>query len=75
MNGSVMVISAIDTDKKERCVMAGATGYAATLSIVIADQMTSKDETPVGEIIKKGIALACLYKAVGGDETLESNNQ
>lgn len=82
VNGSVMVISVIDTDKKERCLMAGVTGYAAKLSEAITDQMTSKDETSVSKIIKKGFALAKLYKAMSDFETdltevetLVSNNQ
>ena len=77
-----MVISVIDTDEKERCVITGVTGYASALSVAIADRMTPKDETQVGKIIKKGFTLAKLQKAIGDlatdvteTETLESNNQ
>ena len=82
VKGSVMVISVIDTDKEERCVTTGVSGYASTLSEAIANQMTRKDETAESKIIKKGFALAKLYKAmcdfktdVAEVETLESNNQ
>ena len=60
VNGSVIVISAIDTDKKERCVMVGVTGHTTTLSEVIADQMAPKDETSVSKIFKKSIQFQSL---------------
>lgn len=61
VGGSVMVISAINTDKKEEiCVMAGVTGYATKLSEAIASLLASKDETNVSKIIKKGFVLAHL---------------
>ena len=61
VGGSVMVISAIDADKKEEiCVMAGVTGYATKLSEAIASLLTPKDETNVSKIIKKGFVLAHL---------------
>lgn len=61
VGGSVMVISAINADKKEEiCVKAGVTGYATKLSEAIASLLTPKDETKVSKIIKKGFVLAHL---------------
>lgn len=61
VGGSVMVISAIKANKKEKiCVMTGVTGYATTLSETIASLMTSEENSNVSKIIKKGFVLAHL---------------
>ena len=61
VDGSVMVISAINADKKEEiCVMTGVTGYATKLSEAIASLMTSEEKSNASKIIKKGFVLAHL---------------
>ena len=82
-NGSVMVISLGEADKKnESCVISHVSGHSERLIEAVAHLLINRSETEMCSIIMKGFAIANLYKTMGvgssdvtEKEPLESNNQ
>lgn len=81
-NGSVMVISLGEANKKnESCVISHVSGHSERLIEAVAHLLISHSEREMCSIIKKGFAIATLYKTMGVGssdsaevETQESNN-